>query len=146
MKNFVQTGDNLSFLASQLTGPTHGSPDTYQTLVAAGEGVSAVATIQAGDPVLVGRLCGVANTDAIQNTDTVVVSTRGVYTFPVKSQYHTGITVGETVYIDPSTAVLSDNDAGVPFGIALGTVALGATTVIAVKLFGQTNGVIGANS
>jgi len=146
MKNFVQTGDNLAFLASELTGPTHSHPDTYQTEVAAGEGVSAVATIEAGDPVVVGRLCGVANTDAIQTTDTVIVSTRGVYNLAVVSQQHTGITKGETVYIDPTTAILSDTDTGVPFGIALGTVALGNTTTIPVKLLQGTAGAAGANS
>jgi hypothetical protein len=50
------------------------------------------------------------------------------------------------VYIDPTSAVVSDDFNDVPFGVALGTVSSGATTTIPVKLFGATPGATGANS
>lgn len=146
MKNFVMTGDNLSFLASQIVNPSHSSGDTYTNLIGVGEGVSTpINLVESGDPVVIGRVVGVANNDAINSTDTVVVSTRGVYAIAVQS-IHNGVSIGETVYIDPVTAVVSDDFNDVPFGCALATVAGGATTTINVKLFGQTPGASGANS
>lgn len=146
MKNFVQTGDNLSFLASQLVAPSHASGDTYTNLVAPGFGLTPpINLVESGDPVVVGRIVGVANNDALQSSDTIVVSTRGVYALSVSS-IHNGISVGETVYIDPVSASLSDDFNDVPFGCALGAVSGGATTTINVKLFGQTFGATGANS
>jgi hypothetical protein len=59
---------------------------------------------------------------------------------------HNGLSLGETVFIDPSTGVLSDDLTDVPFGVALGTVSAGATTSIPVRLFGATPGATGANS
>ena len=147
MKNFVEPGDNLQITESLLTHPAHSSGDDYTNLVGPGLGISTpIDLVEAGDPVVAGRLVGVANNDALKNTDTVVVSTRGVYALSVKS-IHNGIGVGETVYIDPSTAVLSDDYTGVPFGLALATVASGATTTINVKLFASgTPGATGADS
>ncbi len=146
MKNFVQTGDNLPFLASQVIAPQHSLGDTYSTLVGAGVGATLpINLVETGDPVVIGRVVGVSNMDAILSTDTIVISTRGVYALAVKS-IHNGLTLGETVYIDPVTAVISDDSNGVPFGCALGTVASSATTTINVKLFGQTFGNVGANS
>jgi len=146
MKNFVLTGDNLSFLASQIVNPAHVTGDTYTNLVGTGEGLTVpINLVETGDPVVIGRIVGVANNDALQSTDTVVVSTRGVYNLAVKCIHH-AITVGETVYIDPVTAVVSDDSTAVPFGCALAAVAGGATTTINVKLFGQTPGAAGANS
>ena len=76
----------------------------------------------------------------------MVVSTRGIYNLSVAS-IHNGISVGETVYIDPSTAVLSDDANDVPYGLALDAVAAGnVAATIRVKLFGQTPGAIGADS
>jgi predicted RecA/RadA family phage recombinase len=128
MKNFVQTGDDLTFLASELVHPTN-SPD-YPN---------------AGDPVVCGRVVGVVHETAAASTDSVVVATRGVFTLTVAS-VHNGIAKGETVYIDPSTAVVSDDLNDVPFGVALGTVAAGDSKAIPVKLFGCTPGASGANS
>ncbi len=146
MKNFVQTGDNLSFLASQCVFPTHTTGDTYTNLVAPGLGLTPpINLVESGDPVVIGRVVGVSNMDALQSGDTIIISTRGVYALAVKS-IHNGLSVGETVYIDPSTAVLSDDQTAVPFGVALGTVSMGATTTINVKLFGATPGATGANS
>lgn len=146
MKNFVQTGDNLAFLASQIVFPSHSSGDTYTNLVGPAEGIATpINLVESGDPVVIERICGVANNDALQSTDTVIVSTRGVYNLAVKCNTQT-IRVGETVYINASTAVLSDDSTGVPYGVALGVVANGVTTTIPVKLFGQTPGAIGFGS
>lgn len=139
MKNFYQTGDNLTFVASQIVAPQHASGDEYTDLVGPGEGATTpINLVEDSDPCVIGRIVGVANNDAIFATDSVVVSTRGVYTLPVKSNYGQGIHLGETLYIDPTTAIVSDSTTGIPFGCALGTVASGATTSIQVKLFGQT--------
>jgi predicted RecA/RadA family phage recombinase len=146
MINFVQTGDNLSFLASQVTAPSHSLGDNYTNLVGPAVGVTTpVNLVESGDPVVVGRIVGIANNDVLKSTDTVVVSTRGVYAVSVSCIHHP-ITVGETVYINPTTAAVSDDSNQVPFGIALGTVASNATSTINVKLFGQTPGSTGADS
>lgn len=146
MKNFVEIGDNLQITESLLTHPDHSSGDTYTNLVAPGMGISTpVDLVESGDPVVCGRLVGVANNDALTSADTIVVSTRGVYNLAVECQHHS-ITVGETVYINPSTGVLSDDITQVPFGLALGTVPSGTTATIPVKLFGATPGAIGADS
>lgn len=100
---------------------------------------------KSSDPVVCGRLAGVNNYDGVTG-DSIVLSLKGVYKCPVLSQHHTGIVVGETVYIDPTTAVLSDNDGGIPFGTALDPVALAATTTIRVRLFGATPGQLGGNA
>ncbi len=152
MKNFVQTGDNLSFVASSLVFPSHASGDTYSTLVGAGEGLSLpINLVESGDPVVCGRICGVANNDAITPADSIVVSTRGVYALAVKANYGAGIHDGETVYINPTTAVLSDDSTGVPFGCVVSAsggiaVPVGATQTVNVKLFGQTPGATGFGS
>jgi predicted RecA/RadA family phage recombinase len=146
VKNFVQPGDNLSFLASQMVAPAHTLGDTYTNLVAPSLGISTpVNLVESGDPVVIERIVGVANNDALASTDTIVVSTRGVYALAVHCSTQT-IRLGETVYIHPTTAVLSDDSTGVPFGVALGTVANGVTSTINVKLFGQTPGAAGFGS
>jgi predicted RecA/RadA family phage recombinase len=146
VKNFTLTGDNLSFLASQVVAPQHASGDTYTNLVGPGVGATLpVNLVESGDPVVIERIVGVSNMDALFATDTIVISTRGVYALAVQCTVQT-IRLGETIYIHPTTAVLSDNSAGVPFGVALGVVQNGATTVINVKLFGQTAGAPGFGS
>lgn len=147
MKNFYETGDNLNFLASQIVAPQHASGDTYTNLVGPGENATVpINLVEDSDPVVIGRIVGVSNMDAIFATDTIVISTRGVYTLAVTANYGAGIHAGETVYIDPVAATLSDNSAGVPFGVALGFIAHGSTSTIQVKLFGQTPGATGFGS
>lgn len=147
MKNFYETGDNLSFLASQIVAPQHSTGDAYTNLVGPGEGATTpINLVEDSDPCVIGRIVGVANSDAIFATDTIVVSTRGVYTLAVTSYYGAGIHIGETVYIDPVAATLSDKNAGVPFGVALAWVPEGSTSTIQVKLFGQTPGATGFGS
>jgi predicted RecA/RadA family phage recombinase len=126
MKNFIQDGDNLTILSSLLIGLN--SPP------------------KSGDAVVCGRIVGVVNNDSAGATDQVVVSTRGVFNVGVQT-VHNGISIGETVFIDPASGVLSDDFNDVPFGIALASISVGAgSKSIDVKLFGQTPGATGANS
>jgi predicted RecA/RadA family phage recombinase len=100
---------------------------------------------KSGDPCVAGRLVGVAEFDGVTG-DNIVLAVDAVYKVSVASLHETGIHVGETVYIDPTTAVVSDDYTDVPFGIALDPVTLAATTLIRVRLFGGTPGVIGFGS
>jgi predicted RecA/RadA family phage recombinase len=85
MKNFVQKGERITIASSALKGPN--SP------------------IKGGDPVVVGRLVGVAVADQAMPTQAdsglTVVQTKGVFTLSVVSTHH-NITIGSTVYIDPA--------------------------------------------
>lgn len=128
MKNFVQTGNQLTFTASDLIHPTHtdGFPHS-------------------GDPVVVGRIAGVAMISALASTDLVSVLVEGVVNVSVVGSGN-GISVGETVFIDYSAATLGPDLTDVPFGIALQAIAAGQTANINVKLFGGTPGALGANS
>ncbi len=119
-------GDNLDFLDSQIVHPSHTDGRTHS-----------------GDAVVIGRIVGVAAISAAAATDRVTVVTKGVFLIPVVPG-SAPISVGETVYIDPSTAIVGSNVGGVPYGCALE--AAGASGSIMVKLFGQTPGAIGAGS
>lgn len=130
MKNFVQDGDRVTFAASALVGPNN--------------------PILSGDPVVAGRLAGVAVADAaptagIYNDANVVVLLKGVVTLTVVSIHH-AISIGSTVYIDPATGVVSDDLTDVPFGVVLDAVAQYGSTAVRVKLFGCTPGAVGADS
>jgi predicted RecA/RadA family phage recombinase len=126
MKNFVQIGDNLTFVESELTHPSHSDN-----------------LVNSGDPVVVGRVIGVANQDAAATTDNIVVSTRGVFNISVTAKAGFAIVKGESVHIDASTAVVSNDATDIPFGVCLDTVAQGTTKTIPVKLFGATPGDLG---
>jgi predicted RecA/RadA family phage recombinase len=140
MKNFVQPGDTLSFAASAIVAPAHSTGDTYTNLLAPQLGVTTpVNLVETGDPVVVGRIVGVANNDAFKTTDQIAINTRGVYNLSVTSLHHS-LVVGETVFINATSALVSDDYTQVPFGCVLTAVAEGATAVVGVKLFGQTPG------
>ena len=124
MKNFVQPGKHLTLDTSACVAPN--SP------------------AKSGDPVVAGRVGGVASIDGVASGKTVI-QVEGVFNLSVSS-VHNGLSVGETVYIDPANAVLSDDLNDVPYGIALGVVAMGTTAAIDVRLFGATPGASGANS
>jgi predicted RecA/RadA family phage recombinase len=123
MKVFDSFGDNLTLLVSAIVAPN--SPP------------------KSGDVCVTGRIAGIANADGAVG-GSVVVSARGVYNVPVTS-VDGAIAVGDTLYVNKTTAVVSDDvDGGVvPFGIALDAVASGTHT-IRVKLFGQTNANVGS--
>jgi predicted RecA/RadA family phage recombinase len=133
MKNFVQNGDRITFAASALTGPNN--------------------PIKGSDPVVTtsGRICGVAVADAVPgaagpaNDSNVVVQLKGVFQLSVQSTHH-AIGIGQTVYINGSTGVLSDDLTQIPYGAACDAVSQYATTSIRVRLFGSTFGAVGADS
>jgi predicted RecA/RadA family phage recombinase len=133
MKNFVQKGDRVTFAGSALVGPN--------------------SDIKSGDPVVTatGRICGVAVADEVPgsagpaNDSNVVVQLVGVFNVSVTSTHH-AIGIGQTVYIDNSSGVVSDDLADVPFGCVLDAVSQYATTTVRVRLFGATPGAAGADS
>ena len=131
MKNFVQNGDRVTIAGASLVGPN--SP------------------IKSGDPVVIGRLAGVAVADQTPgsagpyNDSNVVVQLKGVFNISVTSTHHT-MSIGSTCYIDVSTGVVSDDLTDVPFGVVLDAVNQYATTTVRVKLFGATPGAAGADS
>jgi predicted RecA/RadA family phage recombinase len=124
-KNYVQPGRVLTLTESDLTHPSHSD-----------------SLVDSGDACVVGRMAGVAEADAAATTDLVAVAVEGVYNVPVVGAGN-GVSLGETVYIDPTTAAVGSDPTDTPFGVALGTVAAGATTTIPVKLFGGTPGATG---
>lgn len=129
-KNFVQKGDTLNIVESALTHPTH-----------------ADGLVDAGDPVLIGRIPGVALTSATATTDIIAIAVVGVFDLTIASTAH-GVALGETIHINASTAALSDNSdsTDVPFGSALEAVAAGAADTINIRLMGPTPGDLGAGS
>ena len=119
-------GDNLVFADSLIVHPSRTSGRT-----------------NSGDAVVIGRIVGVAASTALLATDLITVVTRGVFNVPVVPGA-AAVSVGETVYIHPTTAVVSSDLTQTPYGVALDATAITAT--IRVKLFGQTPGAIGAGS
>ena len=111
MKNQVQDGKVLTFLDSQLTKPS--------------------TRVAAGDPVLVGTLVGVAFNTTTAAGDKVDVASEGVFNLSVLAKHagavNDAVAVGDQLYIDASTAVVSKDATDVPFGVALGAVTSGAT-------------------
>lgn len=130
MQTYIQPGKNISITESLLVHPSHTD-----------------GLVNSGDPVLVGRLVGVAATDAAATTDKIAIETEGVHKLSVSS-IHNGVNFGETVFIDPSTAVLSDDFTDVPYAICVDETGItgGATGSILVRLFGGTPGAVGFGS
>lgn len=129
MKTFVQESRYFNSTESDLVHPSRSS-----------------GLVVSGDPVVVGRLVGVASTSAAATTDLISIDTEGVHDLTVSS-IHNGIGVGETVYIDPVTAVVSDDANDVPFGVCYyGNYAGAGSATVSVRLFGATPGATGANS
>ena len=87
-----------------------------------------------GDPVLVGwSLVGVTLKGAEAATDVVPVDTEGIWYLMVEADW-ANINIGDMLFIDATTAVVSDDWEDVPFGHALAPVVFEATTLIAVKV------------
>lgn len=110
MKNFVQKGEVVD-----VTGPAGG--------------------LTSGAPHVFGVLPGVAVGDIAVGTKGAV-ATRGVFNLSVTGANNTGnsaVVFGDRIYMD-SGVLNKDNVDGVAFGVALGAVAAGATTVIPVKI------------
>lgn len=147
MKNLVQDHDHLlSFLASEISFPAHVSGDTFTNIAGPQQGVATpVNLVEAGDPVLIGRIPGVAASDALRSTSRISVYIRGVFNLAV-TPIHNGLSKGETVYADPSTLALSDDQTKTPYGVALDVAPATGTTTIRVLLLGPTPGATGTGS
>jgi len=94
---------------------------------------------QKGHPCMVGDdIVGVALTTCTAATDYVAIDTEGIFYLTVDATVGNGaVTVGDQLYINKTTAVISNDDnknTNAHFGYALGGVAEAATAVIAVKV------------
>lgn len=115
-------GRHLTFLESDITtlDPSH----AFQ---------------QKGHPCMVGDdIVGVAFTTCTADTDYVAIDTEGIFYLTVDATVgNQEVTVGDQLYINKATAVISNDDnkaTNAHFGYALGGVAEGVTAVIAVKV------------
>jgi hypothetical protein len=93
---------------------------------------------KSGDPCIAGAvLVGVANQDGSVG-GSIVLSRRGIYNLSVLAKHagavNDAVAVGDQVFIDASTAVLSKDATDVPFGVALDAVTSGATATIRVLI------------
>lgn len=84
-----------------------------------------------GDPVLVGRLPGVALTDR-DTAGNATIDTEGAYDLEVEASAG-AIGVGDVIYIDGAGA-LSNDSTGDRFGYALEAIGNAETATIEVKL------------
>lgn len=90
-----------------------------------------------GDPVLVGRIPGVAQTNE-RADGTTSVDMDGVYTLSVTAAA-AAINVGDRLYASAaSPVVISNTNTGIPYGFALGAIGNGLTAAINVKLQGSS--------
>jgi len=143
MKNFVQNGSRITFAAASV-GTINQAANPYSG-GAAGDGPLS------GEAGVIGRIVGVVVANAIPQSSgpyddgNVVLETVGVFSISVNSTHH-AIAVGSTVYINPTTGVVSDDYTQVPFGCTCDAVVQYASTLVRVKLFGATPGAIGADS
>jgi len=120
-KNQVQDGRVLTLLDSQVVKPTHTDGFAHN-----------------GDPVVAGTLVGVVQDDALVVGGTVDVLTQGVFNLSVLAKHagavNDAVAVGDQLYIDATTAVISKDATDVPFGKALGAVGAGLTATIPVMI------------
>lgn len=143
MKNFIQNGRELTFASSAVVTANNNAHPYSATDSATGP--------QSGEAGVIGRIVGVVNANAVQgaagpyNDGNTVLDTFGVFNLAVVSTHH-AISAGSTVYIDPTTGVVSDDYTDVPFGCVCDAVLQYATTTVRVKLFGATPGAVGADS
>lgn len=90
--------------------------------------------VDKGDPVVVGwSLVGIALRSATAATDTIPVDTEGIWYLNVAA-VNGNIGIGDMLFIDWVTAVVSNDFMVNPFGHALGFVAVDTTALIAVKV------------
>ena len=115
-------GRHLTFLESDIT--TEDPAHAFQ---------------QKGHPCMVGDdIVGVAFTTCTAASDYVAIDTEGIFYLTVDATVGNGpVTVGDQLYINKTTAVISNDDnknTNAHFGYALGGVAEGETAVIVVKV------------
>jgi len=115
--------------------------ESYLTHAAGGDGL-----VNAGSPVNVGSIVGVAFTSAAAATDLIAVDTEGIWFLNVVASDGSGVSdviPGDQLYI--ATGVVSKISTGVPFGKALGNLAGSAVAAVcAVKVHGES--LIGGSS
>lgn len=113
--------ERIKVLESVLTHPTH--TDGF---------------VDAGDPVRVGAIVGVAQDDAAASTDEIAIDTCGVYCLNVVASDDNGtsnVAVGDIIYINSSTGVLSKKlSGGIPFGVAVSTLTGSASAAACAVL------------
>lgn len=99
--------------------------------------VSHPATPASGDPVRIGEMTGIAETDEHDDGTTSVDTGAFVATFSVKAVNTGGnsaVALGDMLYyVDADTPVLSKKDTGRLFGYALEAITGGQTATIRVK-------------
>lgn len=88
--------------------------------------------VVSGDPVVIGQIPGVAQTDRDANGK-ASVDFDGVYSLSVKGPA-AAVAVGDILYYAAGTPLITNTNSGVRFGYALGAVSCGATTTISVKI------------
>lgn len=119
--NFIQDGRLITLLESAITHPSH--TDGF---------------VNSGDAVVIGKIVGVAMEDGTAATDLIAIDTQGVYLLSVSGTTNSGassaVAVGDTLYIDGSTALLTKDTTKTVFGKALGTVTAAATSSINVMI------------
>jgi predicted RecA/RadA family phage recombinase len=106
MKNFIQTGDSLTFTAA--------------------------AAVTAGDGILQGALFGVATTNAASG-DEFTAALTGVYELPKAAG---ALTLGQRAYWHPSNANITGTASGATLVGAVAEAAADAATVVKVRLNG----------
>lgn len=107
MKNYIQTGDNLT-----LTAP-------YD--------------VASGDGALVGAIFGVAAGDALEGDDVDLV-TRGVFELPKTSALAIGL--GDKLYWDDGSKVVNKTNTNTLIGVAV-SVAANPSATVNVRLNGS---------
>jgi len=116
-------GRHITFEESYLTHPTH-----------------ADGFVDKGDPIVCGRIVGVALASAAAATDFIAIDTEGIWflsAVAVDDAGNSAINEGDAIFINRTTAVLSKiTNIGTqqPYGYALGDVASGQTDIVAIKV------------
>lgn len=118
-------GRHLTFEESQMVHPSHTD-----------------GLVDSKDPVLVGdNIVGVAFKGAAAAADLISIDTEGIWFLKVVAT--SAMNQGAEVYIDPITAVLSDDSTDVPYGQILSALgASGTAQLIAVKVHSHAVGAL----
>ena len=92
--------------------------------------------IEKGDPCMAfPNLVGIAMKTAESTEEVITIDTEGIWWLNVEAGKAWGdVYVGQMLYIDASSAAITDDYEQIPFGLSLGHVDEGNTTLIAVKV------------
>jgi predicted RecA/RadA family phage recombinase len=123
MRNEVQLGKNIDWVASQLT--------TVNS-IANGSGL-----VLSGEPTVIGDVVGVVASTAVLSTDLIDVQHKGVFNLPVLGVGAGGNgagVAGQQVFIDNATGLLSLNTGKILYGHTLAVVPTTVSTIVPVML------------